>query len=254
MTDPELLALATRLAHEASAVILTVREGGFVVDRKEDYSPVTEADRAAERLITAGLRAATPTIPVIAEEEVAGGRVTMRGEIFWLVDPLDGTRDFAAGLADFTVNIGLVRAGIAVLGAVAVPASGEVFSGIFGLGAWKQEGAARRPIRARRPPPEGLHVLASRFHGDDPALARALAAYHVARVTHVGSAVKFCRLAEGVADFYPRLGRTMEWDTAAPQAVLEAAGGAVRTAQGAPLRYGKPGFANPPFFCTGAEP
>lgn len=254
MNDRALLDLATRLAREAGAVILTVRESGFAVDRKADFSPVTEADRAAERLITAGLRAATPTIPVIAEEEVAGGRVTVPGEIFWLVDPLDGTREFAAGHAAFTVNIGLVRAGVAVLGAVAVPASGEIFTGILGEGAWKREGAAVRPIHVRSPPPEGLHVMASRHYADDPALARYLAAYRVARVTHIGSAVKFCRLAEGVADFYPRLGRTMEWDTAAPQAVLEAAGGAVRTAQGAPLRYGKPGFANPPFFCTGAGP
>ncbi len=254
MDNPALLALATALAADAARLILAVRARGFAVTRKEDFSPVTEADRAAEALITKGLRAATPEIPVIAEEEVAAGRITAIGGRFWLVDPLDGTREFAAGDAAFTVNIGLVADGAAILGAVAVPASGEMFGGIVGAGAWKRQNGAQHPIATRAPPPEGLVVLASRHHDDDPALAAVLAGKPIAAIEKLGSAVKFCRLAEGRADFYPRLGPTMEWDTAAPQAVLEAAGGAVLDAAGAPLRYGKPGFFNPPFFCHGRAP
>ncbi len=251
MNISPLLALAARLAEEAARLILDVRARGFAVMQKEDFSPVTEADRAAEALITKGLRTATPDIPVIAEEEVAAGRITAIDGRFWLVDPLDGTREFAAGEAAFTVNIGLVAAGVAILGAVAVPASGEIFGGILGAGAWKRWKGETRPIATRPPPPAGLTVLASRHHGDDPALTAALAGKRVAAIEKLGSAVKFCRLAEGRADFYPRLGPTMEWDTAAPQAVLEAAGGTVVDAEGKPLRYAKPGFLNPPFFCYG---
>jgi 3'(2'), 5'-bisphosphate nucleotidase len=247
-----LLTLATTLATRAADAIMRVRAGGFVVDAKRDDSPVTEADRLAEALITAGLRAATPDIPVVAEEEVAAGAGAEGMLTGWLVDPLDGTREFALGTADFTVNIGLVRAGMAVLGAVALPAYGEVFGGIVGVGAWKQAGGgARVQIAVRAAPTEGLTVMASRHYADDPALAAHLATLKVARTVNIGSAVKFCRLAEGVADYYPRLGRTMEWDTAAPQAVLEAAGGSVRLMDGGALRYGKPGWLNPPFICRG---
>ncbi len=254
MDNSALLALAAGLADEAAQLILAVRARGFVVTKKEDFSPVTEADRAAEALITQGLRAATPDIPVIAEEEVASGRITTIDGRFWLVDPLDGTREFAAGQAAFAVNIGLVENGVAILGAVAVPASGEIFGGIVGAGAWKRQNGETHPITTRAPPSAGLTVLASRHHGDDPALQAVLAGRRVATIEKLGSAVKFCRLAEGGADFYPRLGPTMEWDTAAPQALLEAAGGAVLDAAGAPLRYGKPGFLNPPFFCYGRAP
>ncbi len=254
MIDKEaLLALAARLAEEAADLIMAVRARGFEVARKEDFSPVTEADRAAEALITAGLRAATPEIPVIAEEEVAAGKITAIDGCFWLVDPLDGTREFAAGAPEFAVNIGLAMDGRAVLGAVAVPATGEVFGGIPGAGAWKRAAGTTRAIAARLPPVAGLEVLVSRHHGDDPMLRAALAGKRVAAIHRFGSAVKFCRLAEGSADFYPRFGPTMEWDTAAPQAVLEAAGGAVLDQSGEPLRYGKPGFLNPPFFCYGRQ-
>jgi 3'(2'), 5'-bisphosphate nucleotidase len=247
-----LLTLAVTLAARAAAAIMRVRVRGFVVDAKSDASPVTEADRVAEALITAGLREATPELAVVAEEEVAAGGVAEGMLSGWLVDPLDGTREFARGAPDFTVNIGLVRAGVAVLGAVALPAYGELFGGIVGQGAWKQTaGGARVAIAARAAPAQGLTVMASRHYADDPALASHLAALPVAHTVNIGSAVKFCRLAEGVADYYPRLGRTMEWDTAAPQAVLEAAGGSVRLMDGGALRYGKPGWANPPFICRG---
>lgn len=230
---------------------MAIRARGCAVETKPDDTPVTEADRAAEAIIVAGLRAATPDIPVIAEEEVAAGRVVSPDALFWLVDPLDGTREFAAGRDEFAVNVGLVREGAPLLGAVALPATGEVFSGIVGAGAWKEAGGARRPIAARATPAEGPVVLGSRHYADDPRIAAFAAAHRAQRLVNLGSAVKFCRVAEGEADLYPRFGVTMEWDTAAPQAIVEAAGGCVTGGDGAPLRYGKPGWRNPDFVCRG---
>ena len=252
MDEQALLSLAADLADRAAEIILAIRLRGFDVIAKTDEIPVTAADHAAEAVIVQGLRAATPDLPVIAEEEVAAGHVTEPAPAFWLVDPLDGTREFAAGRDSFTVNIGLVRGGRAVLGAVAAPAHDELFGSIVGRGAWKRTGAGeRRPITARRPPEEGIHVLASRHYGNEPRLQAFLKDRPVREVTHMGSALKFCRLAEGAADLYPRFGRTMEWDTAGPQAILEAAGGSVRLFNGAELAYGKPRWENQPFLCTG---
>lgn len=250
-TDAELLELAAGLALQAGAAILRIRARGFDVLRKEDRSPVTEADTAAEAIIVAGLRSAEPDIPAIAEEEVAAGLITSVTPQYWLVDPLDGTREFAAGNDEFAVNIGLVRDGVAVLGVVGIPAAGELFGGILGQGAWKRTDAGQVAVSARLEPPEGLTVLASRYHGSSERLDGFLAGRKVARLVNFGSSVKFCRLAEGIADLYPRFGRTMEWDTCAPQAVLEAAGGTVRTFDGERLGYGKPGWENPHFVCTG---
>lgn len=251
MTDKELLDLAVRLVGLAAVEILEVQKAGFTVDEKADFSPVTVADMRAEKVITAGLRRAAADIPVIAEEEVAAGEITAAGTEFWLVDPLDGTREFAAGRPEFAVNIGLVRDGRVVLGAVASPATHEIYAGIVGAGAWKIAAGTWHPISARPAPPEGLTIVASRHYKDDPAMAAFLKDFEIASVTNIGSALKFCLVAEGKADFYPRLGRTMEWDTAAPQAVLEAAGGHVLTMDGAPMPYGKPGFENPHFLCWG---
>jgi 3'(2'), 5'-bisphosphate nucleotidase len=253
MQDAALLDLAARLARMAGEAIMGIRAAGFAVGRKTDRSPVTAADHAAEALIVEGLRAATPDIPVIAEEEVEAGHAPAPGRSFWLVDPLDGTRDFAAGREHFAVNIGLVRDGRPVLGAVAVPVTGEVFAGRVGAGAWKEDAAGRRPIAVRRPPPEGLTVMASRHHGDDPRLARFLADYPVREIIRIGSAEKLCRVAEGRADLYPRFGTTMEWDTAAPEAVLAASGGSVTRLDGTPLPYGKPGFRNEAFVARGGR-
>ena len=251
MDDTALLALATELAAKAGEAILAVRRRGFQVDRKADHSVVTEADHAAEAIILAGLRAALPGCSVVAEEETAAGRVTAATAEFWLVDPLDGTREFTSGSDDFAVNIGLVRAGRAVLGVVGVPATGEIFGGIVGAGAWRLKGGQRSAIVVRPVPAEGLTVVASRHHGDTAQLDAFLGDRTVAKVVSFGSSLKFCRVAEGLADLYPRFGRTMEWDTCAPQVVLEAAGGAVETLDGAPLRYGKPGWDNPHFVCWG---
>jgi 3'(2'), 5'-bisphosphate nucleotidase len=251
MSDTELLALAACLARAAGDAILQVRATGFDVHSKDDHSPVTAADTAAEAVILQGLRAATPGIPVIAEEEMAAGREPPTEGEFWLIDPLDGTREFAMGSDEFTVNVGLVRQGRPVLGAVYVPGTDEMFSGIVGVGAWKDVGHGARPIATRAVPAEGAVVLGSRHHGADTRMEAWLAGRQVAEVVNMGSALKFLRLAEGAADLYPRFGRTMEWDTAAPQAVLEAAGGVVLCADGAALGYGKPGWDNPSFFCFG---
>ncbi|MEJ0016681.1 MAG: 3'(2'),5'-bisphosphate nucleotidase CysQ [Acetobacteraceae bacterium] len=254
MNDDALISLAAALALEAGTAILQVRERGFDVMRKEDRSPVTEADHAAEAIIVTALRKATPGIPVIAEEEISAGRIVAPTEEYWLVDPLDGTREFAAGNDEFAVNIGLIRGGRAALGVVGIPAAGELFGGIVGRGAWKRANGIETVVTARLPPEEGLTVLASRYHGSSTRLDDFLRGKRVAKVINFGSSVKFCRLAEGIADLYPRFGRTMEWDTGAPQAVLEAAGGTVRTFEGDDLRYGKPAWENPHFVCTGRQP
>ncbi len=251
MDDEALMALAVRLAGAAAAAILRVRAAGFAVAQKADASPVTLADTEAERVIVEGLRAAAPEIPVIAEEEVAAGRVQAVAAAYWLVDPLDGTREFAAGRDEFAVNIGLIRDGVPALGAVASPATGEIYYGIVGVGAWKRVGDYPPTPIAVRAAPARLTVFASRHYADDPRLKALLANYAIGSLSNIGSALKFCRVAEGLADFYPRLGRTMEWDTAAPQAVVEAAGGTVRTMDGERLRYGKAGFENPEFICRG---
>jgi len=254
MDDLSLLDLAFHLAAQAGERILAVRARGFDTRAKADKSPVTEADHAAEALIVAGLRAATPDIPVIAEEEVAAGLAPAHAELCWLVDPLDGTREFSSGRDEFAVCIGLVRDGVAVLGAVGAPAQGKTYGGIVGQGAWMRGADGEHAIAARHPPHAGLDVVASRHSGNDPRLAPYLAGRPVASLLNIGSALKFCRLAEGRADLYPRFGRTMEWDTAAAQAVLEAAGGTVRViATGERLHYGKPGWENPDFICSGRD-
>jgi len=252
MDDAALLTLAADLAKQAGAAILAIRARGFDTSHKTDASPVTEADHAAEAIIVAGLRRMTPDIPVVAEEEIAAGHVPGVASSFWLVDPLDGTKEFAALRDDFAVNIGLVRDGRPVLGVVGAPAQGELYGGIVGQGAWKRSAAGERRIACRPVPAAGLDVIASRAHANDERMAAFLAGRSVNSMLNVGSALKFCRVAEGVADLYPRFGRTMEWDTGAPQAVVEAAGGSVRVADtGEVLRYGKPGWDNPHFICAG---
>jgi len=252
--DTALLEIAANLAWQAAEVILGIRARGYDTLAKANASPVTEADHQSEALIAAGLRAATPDIPVIAEEEIGGGYMPPRaGRTYWLVDPLDGTRDFVAQRDSFTVNIGLIREGRPVLGAVAVPASAELFGGLVGAGAWKQDASGRRRIFARPPPKLGLAVLSSRIRNDEARIRGFVAPRRVASITPLSSALKFCRLAEGAADFYARFGRTMEWDTAGPEAILTAAGGRLRLLDGSVMDYEKPEWVNPPFACWGGE-
>jgi len=240
------------LAEQAGAATLEFYGKGEV-GAKADGSPVTAADHAAERIILPVLRALTPDIPVISEEEAAAGlSPDVKGSQFWLVDPLDGTKEFIKQNGEFTVNIALVRDGAPVLGIVHVPVTGETYAAA-GLGTvtLSVHGGAARPIAARKPPAAGLTVVASRSHGDAPGMDAFLAAYNVAEKRNAGSSVKFCLIARGDADLYPRLAPTMEWDTAAGHAVLLGAGGRVETEDGQPLVYAKPGFRNPHFIAYG---
>jgi 3'(2'), 5'-bisphosphate nucleotidase len=251
MNHQQLLADVCALAREAGASAMQVYDSDFVVLDKADRSPVTEADLRAEAVILAGLAGLTPDTPVISEEQAAAGAAPAAAERFWLVDPLDGTREFVQRNGEFTVNIALIEAGAPTLGVVFAPALGRLFAGAQGLGAWTEDAAGRRRIGCRAVPAAGLTVVASRSHGDAAALDRFLAAHKVAATASAGSSLKFCLVAAGEADLYPRLGRTMEWDTAAGHAVLSAAGGRVSTLDGAALRYGKPGLENPHFVASG---
>ena len=247
--DEVLLDAMADAAREAGAAILEVVAKGFDVEQKGDLSPVTEADRAAELVILAALARAAPGVPVIAEEEVAEGRIPEHQGTYFLVDPLDGTKEFVRGGDDYTVNIALVVDNQPRLGVVYAPATGRLHGGIVGKGAWLDEGNGRVPISCR-PCPKCPTAVASKSHFTQTTadyLARCNAGEHVS----VGSSLKLCILAEGKADLYPRLSPTSEWDTAAGHAVLLAAGGRVDGPDGAPLTYGKPVFLNRGFVATG---
>jgi 3'(2'),5'-bisphosphate nucleotidase len=221
---------------------------------------VTAADQAAEAIILAHLASAAPGVPVVAEEQAAAGGAPVVAGRFFLVDPLDGTKEFVAGRDEFTVNIALVEHGVPVLGVVGAPALGRLFAGdVARRVAFELRAAAasleplRLPLKVRATPPGGPVAVASRSHGSDATEAW-LAAAGVAGRVSIGSSLKFCLLAAGEADVYPRFGPTMEWDTAAGHAVVLAAGGVVREPDGRPLRYGKPGFRNPSFIASAGDP
>ncbi len=254
--DPR-LSLMVEAALKAGAVAARIYHEGFQVTVKADATPVTSADHAAEEVILAALAAGLPAIPVVAEEQAAAGIVPATGSEFFLVDPLDGTKEFINRSGDFTVNLALVSCGRPVLGVVYAPATGRLFAGDVVAGqAWRAQhapGTAGGPpesIRVRPAPAAGLTAVASRSHRT-PETDAYLARYTVAELASVGSSLKFCLVAEGAADLYPRLGPTMEWDTAAGHAVLAAAGGTVVAPDGAALAYGKPGFRNPWFVAAG---
>lgn len=238
------------LAEQAGAAIMEIYQGEIAVAEKTDKSPVTAADTAAEAIILDGLARLLPDIPVIAEESVAAGRVPAFGRRFFLVDPLDGTREFISRNGEFTVNIGLIEDGAPSAGIVTLPALGIAYWSAGDGIAWRKDGAGTRRIACRLPPEQGLSVVASRSHRD-AATEEFIAGLKVAELVAAGSSLKFCRLAEGSADLYPRFGHTMEWDLAAGHAVLAAAGGSVATTDGQPLGYGKPGWRNPPFIARG---
>ena len=239
------------LIRDAGRVVMEVYDSDFDVEEKQDESPVTAADRLAEAVILDGLRQLTPGIPIVAEEAVSGGVVPDVSEHFWLVDPVDGTKEFISRNGEFTVNIALISHGRPVLGLVLAPALSRLFHGGEGLGAWVENAQGTRAIRVRAVPDAGLTVVGSRRHGDQSAEEALFAGRQVAERKSVGSSLKLCLVAEGGADVYPRFGRTMEWDIAAGDAVLRAAGGTVVTLDGKVLGYGKPGFDNPHFVAWG---
>ncbi len=250
-----------RLALEAGDLIMEIYAApDFEVRSKSDASPVTEADEAADALISAGLRAAFPELALVTEEQA--GSHDLEVSTFLIVDPLDGTKEFVQRRGDFTVNIAYVEAGVPVRGVVYAPAKGRLFYtdaagvAVEETGAFAKEAAGPvRPMRVRSPDNGGLIVVASKSHRDQ-ATDDYINQYAVTDMTSAGSSLKFCLVAAGEADLYPRLGRTMEWDTAAGHAVLAGAGGhVVRFDDLTPLGYGKSGFANPFFiaYAPGVE-
>lgn len=243
------------IARAAGDAILEVYNSEFAVRLKDDRSPLTKADRVAHELITARLAALRPELPVLSEE---GSEIefAIRGQWqrYWLVDPLDGTKEFIKRNGEFTVNIALIDAGKPVLGVVVAPALDLEYSGSASTGAFRRAArGAREPIRVARPAADPLRVVGSRSHAGD-----ALAGYLDALGPHVlkpmGSSLKICLVAEGAADVYPRLGPTSEWDTAAAQAVLESAGGSMIDLLGRPLVYNsKEDLLNPHFLAIGDD-
>ena len=262
MTKRPTLDSLVAIALEAGDAILGIYgRDDVTATSKTDGSPVTAADEAAEAVILAGLGRAAPGWPVVAEEEVAAGRVPPACETFILVDPLDGTKEFISRNGEFTVNIAIVERGVPVCGVVYAPALGLLYGGdpegAFVATVTDGVPGPKRPIGVREPGADGLVVVASRSHMNDETRAF-LERFRVASFASAGSSLKLCRVATGEADLYPRLGRTMEWDIAAGDAVLRAAGGGVFTLDGRPLVYGKrdqaddTDFANPHFVAAGA--
>lgn len=256
--SPEILSMM-RLAQLAAREIMSVYASDFAASTKADLSPVTEADALAERVILQGLRQHWPDVPVLAEEAAAAGVMPLLGDHFFLVDPLDGTKEFISRNGEFTVNIASVRQGRPRCGVVYAPAAERMYWGEVGMGAAVATlapadaltDAVWQSMAVRNAPEDGLTVVASRSHMDDETAAY-LSRCVIKKLTSAGSSLKFCLVAMGEADLYPRFGRTMEWDTAAGQAVLEAAGGKVCLLDGTPLTYGKKqrGFDNPPFIAS----
>jgi 3'(2'), 5'-bisphosphate nucleotidase len=236
-------------ARAAGAEILKLVEKGFEIEIKGDQSPVTICDRAAEQIILEFLRQAAPGVPVIAEEEVAAGRIPAHDDTYFLVDPLDGTKEFVRGGDDYTVNIGLIAGGQPKLGVVYQPACDRLWAGLVGEGAFVEEDGERRPIHCR-PLGESRAAVASKSHLTQSTVDYLAQVMGLCEHVSVGSSLKFCILAEGKADIYPRLSPTSEWDTAAGHAVLVAAGGRVDGLDGTALAYGKTAFLNIGFCAT----
>ena len=254
MSQHAMVAALLDAAHRAGQAVMRHRVAGVSAELKADSSPVTAADHEAEAIILEILAQVAPGVSVIAEEEAAAGRLGVRADRFFLVDPLDGTREYVSGGDDFTVNIALIEDGVPVLGIVYAPASARIYWGDTD-GAWR----AHLPLDGERAPAERIgcasstprpRAVASRSHAT-PETETYLAACGAGERLSIGSSLKFLLVAEGSADLYPRAGPTMEWDTAAGDAVLRAAGGMTYDLDGAPLGYGKPHYFNPGFVAVG---
>jgi 3'(2'), 5'-bisphosphate nucleotidase len=241
-----------QLAREAGAAIMRVYVQDFEVEHKDDHSPLTAADMASHHLIVAGLGALTPELPVLSEESASVvWELRQHWQRYWLVDPLDGTREFVKKNGEFTVNIALIENGAPVFGVVFAPALGELYVGERGRGSFVVDGNELVPIAVREPATAPLRVAGSRSHMDARSEA-AIARMGEVQLLGMGSSLKFCRMAEARLDVYPRFAPTSEWDTAAGQCVLECAGGAVLTLDGQPLAYNsKASLLNPDFLALG---
>ena len=245
-----LLVIARSAGHE----ILEIYRTDFSATEKSDLSPVTQADVNAEAIILRELALLTPDIPVVSEEAASDGQLPKVGQRFWLVDPLDGTKEFINRNGEFTVNIALIENGVPVMGVVYAPTMDRLYAGAQEIGSFIEEHGNRRSIACRRPPNAGLTVVASRSHGAGELLNDFLEKHAVSDLVNAGSSIKLCMIACGDADAYPRFGRTMEWDIAAGDALLRAAGGIVLAADGSPMKYGKSNFENPYFIAWGSTP
>lgn len=250
--DNGLLEQVVAIARTAGEKVLDIYRNGWTVEHKHDGSPVTDADRRAQEIICARLSRVAPHVPIVAEEGRGCDDDAGAAGTFWLVDPLDGTKEFVSGNGEFTINIALIESETPVLGVILAPALGRLFAAA-GQTAYAEEGAVRRKLAARTTPEEGATVVSSRSHGDPTALARLTADPGIAVSLTAGSSLKFCLVAAGEADLYPRFGRTMEWDTAAGDAIVRTAGGRVTDLEGRSLTYGKPGFENPSFIACGRQ-
>jgi 3'(2'), 5'-bisphosphate nucleotidase len=248
----DLLKQVVALSIEAGNAIMEIYNGpAFQVTHKEDKSPLTAADLASHRAIVKGLEQLTPEWPVLSEEsESTPYEIRSRWGLFWLVDPLDGTKEFLKRNGEFTVNIALIEDGTPILGVVYAPATGRMYFAARGVGAFKQENGLTLPIRVQRGAGGATRVIVSRTHGTDETELYSKR-YGNCEFVPMGSSLKFCLVAEGVADVYPRSGPTMEWDTAAAQCILDHAGGSVTSEDGARLTYNKPSLLNPGFIAQG---
>jgi 3'(2'), 5'-bisphosphate nucleotidase len=245
------LGAASAIAREAGRIILRFFQKEFSHHLKADRSPVTEADTASHTFLMKALDELTPGLPVVSEESAGVEASISPLTDYWLIDPLDGTKSFLKGRPEFTVNLALMREGKPSLGVVWAPALDLMYLAEAGQGAWRQRGAETpRPIQSRRADLSHMTVVASKDHSG-PRVKRMLARLSSPEVTNIGSSLKFCLVAEGSADLYFRDLPTMEWDTAAAQCVVEAAGGRVLDLSGEPLRYGKPGLRNSGFVTLG---
>lgn len=257
--DAKLLDALTLLASQAAAAILAITDPALTRRDKPDRSPATDADEAAEAVILRGLTTLMPGVPVVSEEAAAHNAPPPPGESFILVDPLDGTRELIAGETEFTVNIAVISGGAPVIGVIAAPALGLLWRGLVGHGAERlrlapgaapEQASEKAKIRTRARPAHDPIAVVSRFHRDAATDAYLDRWPDVRRVV-CGSSVKFCRIAEGAADLYPRMTSISEWDIAAGHALVTAAGGAMTTWDGGPVTYGRPGFHAPGFIVVG---
>ncbi len=252
ITQDQLTTLC-RIADEAGREILAVYENGGATWEKDDASPLTEADLRADRVIRAGLERHFPGVYILSEESRSEGAAS--GESLFIVDPLDGTKEFIKRNGEFTVNIALVAQGEPVAAVVLAPALGELFFGARGLGVWKQDASGKQVIHcAPRATGQPLRVIGSRSHGGEQLAAWLASLAQEHSFVAAGSSLKFCRIAEGQADIYPRFGPTCQWDTAAAQCILELAGGVVTDMAGQRLRYGaERALLNPEFVAAAAD-
>lgn len=241
-----------KIADQASERVLQIYQTNFQINYKPDHSPITEADTAAHQIITAGLRSLTPDIPILSEEgQDIPWQERKHWQRFWLVDPIDGTRDFTQRTGEFTVNIAMIENGTPVLGVVTAPALNQAYWGVVGEGAYRRDHTGIvQPIQVAEPKAI-KRVVASKNHLNAATQSFIEENLGEHELVQAGSSLKFCRIAEGQADIYPRLSPTSEWDTGAAQAVLEAAGGKVVTLEGNPLQYGKQNVLNPYFVAAG---